>query len=139
MKKTLSIGLLALALCAVMPAASQAARVSVGIGIGGGGYYGGPGYYGPAYYPGYYPPAYYVAPPPVVYAPPPVYATPIAPQVVYQAAPSSVVADQTSPTFTDENGRTCREYQANATVAGGPGQAYGTACLQPDGTWRITR
>lgn len=32
----------------------------------------------------------------------------------------------------------CREYQAAATVGGLPQPAYGTACLQPDGSWKIT-
>ena len=34
-------------------------------------------------------------------------------------------------------GRYCREYQATATVGGRLQQTYGTACLQPDGAWRI--
>lgn len=44
-----------------------------------------------------------------------------------------------TPTRTFENteGRYCREYQQTVTVAGEQQQAYGIACRQPDGTWRI--
>jgi hypothetical protein len=31
----------------------------------------------------------------------------------------------------------CREYTSNATVDGRPQETVGTACLGPDGTWRI--
>ncbi len=31
----------------------------------------------------------------------------------------------------------CREYTQTATVAGKPQQVYGTACRQPDGTWKM--
>lgn len=31
----------------------------------------------------------------------------------------------------------CREYQRSATIGGTLQQMYGTACLQPDGSWRI--
>lgn len=34
-------------------------------------------------------------------------------------------------------GTTCREYQANAAIDGRWQQVRGTACLQPDGSWRI--
>jgi hypothetical protein len=79
----------------------------------------------------YYPPPYYVAPryyyppPPVVYAPPP---------VVY--APSAQAPAPVAPVVSQEQ---CREYQAPAVVGGEPGNTYGTACLQPDGSWRIVR
>jgi surface antigen len=35
------------------------------------------------------------------------------------------------------NGMYCREYQTAATVGGRVQQAYGTACRQPDGAWKI--
>lgn len=69
---------------------------------------------------------YYVAPPPVVYAAPTYYAP--APAPVYYP-PAAVVANQTSPTFIDNYGRTCRQFQTSSTG--------GTACLQADGTWRV--
>lgn len=34
-------------------------------------------------------------------------------------------------------GRYCREYQAYAMVGGKRSQTYGTACMQPDGSWEV--
>ena len=34
-------------------------------------------------------------------------------------------------------GAYCREYQQTVTVNGRTEQAYGTACRQPDGSWKI--
>ncbi len=31
----------------------------------------------------------------------------------------------------------CREYRTNAVIAGKKQQMYGTACRQPDGTWKM--
>ena len=59
-------------------------------------------------------PAY---PPPPVYVPPPPAAAP-----AYAPVPGQ-----------------CREYQSTTTIDGRPQQVYGTACLQPDGSWRIVR
>jgi hypothetical protein len=70
------------------------------------------------------PPVYYVPPPPVVYTPPPaVYAPPPPPAAVSAPAPTA--------------GQYCREYQSTTVIDGRPQPMYGTACLQPDGTWRI--
>lgn len=87
-----------------------AARVFVGLGIG---------VPGPYYY---YPPPVVYAPPPVVYAPPP---------VVYTAPP--MATSQAAPRV----GQTCREYHGQTTIDGRQQPTSGTACLQPDGTWRI--
>lgn len=38
----------------------------------------------------------------------------------------------------DRAGRLCREYQTTIVVGGRQEQAYGTACRQPDGTWRMS-
>jgi hypothetical protein len=76
----------------------------------------------PPYYSGYYyppPPRVVYVPPPVVYVPPPLAAVP------------------TSPVFRAADGQYCREYQATVTVNGMPQPSYGTACLQPDGAWRV--
>jgi heme exporter protein D len=35
------------------------------------------------------------------------------------------------------DGQYCREYQQTVTVGGRSEQAYGTACMQPDGAWHI--
>ncbi len=40
-------------------------------------------------------------------------------------------------TFKSETGQDCREFQRLATIEGKTGFNYGTACRQPDGTWRI--
>jgi surface antigen len=37
------------------------------------------------------------------------------------------------------DGSFCREYQQSVTVGGRTEQAYGIACRQPDGSWRITQ
>ncbi len=36
-------------------------------------------------------------------------------------------------------GAYCREYQTSVTVGGRTQDGYGTACRQPDGSWRITQ
>lgn len=71
----------------------------------------------------------FYAPPPVVYAPPPVVYAP--PPVVYAPAPAAYAPAPAT--------QTCREYQSTIQVNGQPQQSYGTACLQPDGTWRIVQ
>ena len=37
------------------------------------------------------------------------------------------------------SGAYCREFQQSITVGGKREQGYGTACQQPDGTWRIVQ
>jgi surface antigen len=37
----------------------------------------------------------------------------------------------------DSNGSACREYQQTVTVGGKTERAYGTACKQADGSWKI--
>ena len=70
----------------------------------------------------------YVAPPayePTTYAPPTYVAPPPAPTPV---------------TYVDEDtGGYCREYSQTVRVGGRIQESYGTACLQPDGSWRIVR
>jgi hypothetical protein len=78
----------------------------------------------PVYRPYYPPPVVYAPPPRVVYAPAPVvYAPPVA------AVPMR--------DFRDTEGRYCREYQRTAIINGVEQPIYGTACLMPDGAWRI--
>jgi len=81
---------------------------------------------GPAYYP---PPAYYY-PPPAYYYPPPVYYAP--PPAAYAPPPQTYGQNE-------QTQQTCREHQSTTTIDGRPQQTYGTACLQPDGTWQIVR
>jgi len=42
-------------------------------------------------------------------------------------------------TYKSKRGNYCREYITQATVAGKKQQVYGTACRQPDGTWKIVK
>lgn len=37
--------------------------------------------------------------------------------------------------YQDDFGRYCREYQISGTIDGRRQRLYGTACLQPDGSW----
>ena len=55
--------------------------------------------------------------------------------------PDSGNSGSTTPTQTYQNtgGEYCREYQQTITVGGETQVAYGTACRQPDGTWRIVQ
>jgi surface antigen len=41
------------------------------------------------------------------------------------------------PAYQTSNGQYCREYQQTVVVGGETQSAYGRACRQPDGTWRI--
>lgn len=36
-----------------------------------------------------------------------------------------------------QNGAYCREFQQTVTIGGKTESAYGTACRQPDGTWKV--
>lgn len=40
-------------------------------------------------------------------------------------------------TYQAPTGEYCREYQQTVTVGGKTEDAYGTACRQPDGTWKV--
>ncbi len=42
-------------------------------------------------------------------------------------------------TYQTAEGRYCREYQQTVIIGGEEQQAYGRACRQPDGTWKIVR
>ena len=63
--------------------------------------------------------------PPPIYVPSPVYA----PRPVYVPPPVYVQPPAPRPY--------CREYQGDAIINGSGQPFYGTACLQPDGSWRI--
>lgn len=125
-------------------AGPAAARTFVSVGIGVGPYW--PAAYGPYWHDPYWRwrdpywapyPAVYAAPyyAPYAYVPPaPVYVAP-APTVVKVAPVAQPVqAVAAKPGFDQSN---CREYTSTITVAGQPTQQVGTACRQPDGSWRI--
>ncbi len=40
---------------------------------------------------------------------------------------------------TVQGNRYCREYRTTADIAGKKQQIYGTACRQPDGTWKVVK
>jgi hypothetical protein len=42
-----------------------------------------------------------------------------------------------SPAFQNAAGQPCREFQQSIMVNGQAEEAFGTACRQPDGTWRL--
>lgn len=42
-------------------------------------------------------------------------------------------------TYQTSQGQYCREYQQTVTVGGERQDAYGTACRQPDGSWKIVQ
>jgi surface antigen len=46
----------------------------------------------------------------------------------YQVTPTSTYESDTGP---------CREYTMDATIGGQTEQVYGTACRQPDGSWKM--
>lgn len=113
--------------------APPASADSVYLGFNSGHYRPGPGYYHHPYYgPRYYGPrVVFVEPPPVVYGAPPL--------VVYvQPAPNAPLdATPASAPYRTSDGQYCREYQAQVMVNGAPQASYGTACQQPDGSWRV--
>ncbi len=41
-------------------------------------------------------------------------------------------------TYQAPSGQYCREFQQTVTINGQPQQSYGTACRQPDGSWKTT-
>src|SRR5262245_31630142 len=52
--------------------------------------------------------------------------------------PDSGHSGSVTPTRTyQSNGRYCREYQTTVTIDGKQEKGYGTACRQPDGSWKI--
>jgi hypothetical protein len=119
-----AIGPLAIGLAAILASPSASAHGRIGFGFGFGFPFFGPGYYGP---PPYYPPVY--SPPPAYYAPPE-----YAPPPPYYVPPSGP-----APYSSSYNTDHCREYTATETIGGRPQTLVGTACLQPDGTWRIVQ
>jgi surface antigen len=70
-------------------------------------------------------------------------------QQALEKAPTGTVVPWTNPdnghtgavtpvrTYQVANGGYCREYQQTVTVGGQQQQSYGTACRQPDGSWKI--
>ena len=53
---------------------------------------------------------------------------------VYTVKPTRTYQKKSSRTHKKQY---CREYQTTATIAGKKQQTYGTACRQPDGSWKM--
>jgi hypothetical protein len=83
------------------------------------------------------PPPYWHRHPPYYYRHPPrrevVVVEPAPPVAIAPAAPVAAVPAQTAAAPEPY----CREYQNVAVVDGKPVKSYGTACRQPDGSWKI--
>ena len=79
----------------------------------------------------YAPPRPPVYMPPPAYAPPPAYPAPYdqSYQAPYQPSPYGAPW-QYSQAY-------CRQYSGSLNIDGRSQPSYGTACLQPDGTWRV--
>ncbi len=70
-------------------------------------------------------------------------------QYALENTPSNQAADWVNPdtdhagavvpmrTFSDGQGRPCREFLTTISIGGEQQQGYGTACRKPDGTWQI--
>jgi hypothetical protein len=89
------------------------------------------------------PPGTLPPPPPAAAspAPPPTAAAPAPPP---PAPPSPVVSNPPPPQrigtvapIRGDSRAECREFQQNIMIGGQPQKAYGTACRQADGTWKI--
>src|SRR5215467_10849182 len=52
--------------------------------------------------------------------------------------PDSGHSGTITPTHTYQSGGTyCREFQSDVVIDGKPDKAWGTACRQPDGSWKV--
>ncbi len=56
--------------------------------------------------------------------------------VVYRTMPYYYPPTASDPSAANSSDATCREYQTTTTIEGVPQPTRGTACLQPDGTWK---
>lgn len=79
---------------------------------------------GPYYYPRH---RYYYRPATVIYSTPPAV---VQPDVIYIDNNNSRIVDSS-------DGRYCREYQSKVRIGNNVQDTYGTACMQPDGSWEI--
>jgi surface antigen len=62
-------------------------------------------------------------------------------QTVTWNNPDALASYEVTPisTYESRDGRYCREYSSQATIAGRNQQTYGTACRQADGSWEVVR
>ena len=57
--------------------------------------------------------------------------------VIWQEGGASGSVTTTRIGTSANTGLQCREFRQTITIGGRTENAYGTACLQPDGAWRI--
>jgi hypothetical protein len=132
-RHALKLGLLGLALMLGVSAAAPSAHAYY--------YRYGRPYWGPPVY--YLPPPVYYVPPPVYYAPPPVVVVPAPTATVAPVTPAPTGSVTPAPTAsvtpvpTGSADPQCQEYQTTTSVNGQSQPSHGTACRQPDGTWKI--
>ena len=73
----------------------------------------------------------------------PAYSQPVYQQPTYAPAYNGYYDQQplqatpTSDVYQSQSGQYCREYQSQANIGGRMTYGYGTACQQPDGSWRV--
>lgn len=84
-------------------------------------------------------PVYYSAPAPQVYYVSPSYETRVRSYEVRPQPVSFYNYTSVDNSIGNQNGRYCREYQAPVTVGNRTQGSYGTACMQPDGSWEVVR
>lgn len=58
-------------------------------------------------------------------------------KTIVAAAALTAAAFLAAPQAKAANGDYCREYTRTVFIGGRTEQAYGTACLEPDGAWRV--
>ncbi|MES1989362.1 MAG: hypothetical protein V4441_00230 [Pseudomonadota bacterium] len=68
------------------------------------------------------------------YAPAPAYGSSYGSPYGYEQPLQAV---PTSDVYQAQSGQYCREYQSQANIGGRMTYGYGTACQQPDGSWRV--
>jgi len=68
------------------------------------------------------------------------YAAPVGQQIVWNN-PDNGHSGAITPVRDgrDQYGYYCREFQTTVTIGGQPQQAYGRACQQPDGSWKVVQ
>jgi surface antigen len=68
------------------------------------------------------------------------YSAPVGQQIVWNN-PDNGHSGTITPTRDgrDASGRYCREFQTTVTIGGQQQPAYGTACQQPDGSWKVVQ
>ncbi len=68
------------------------------------------------------------------------YTAPVGQQIVWNN-PNSGNNGSITPVKdgTDASGNQCREFQTTVVIGGQSQQAYGTACRQPDGSWKVVQ